>query len=384
VAGDFSSDFSSDFNVYVPPQPVVNVVAPVVIPCTVYSGAASVVAVGGTSVIAIYGQVLGGFIQNPASATNQGIATVENLYVDLIDAAGTSIDPETFVLAPGEYLSVPSGTTLNIWVNAATSGHKFSCVMFQPVTQHPPSPQSGTFPPSSPTSMVSVIPSYVYEEYSDDDDVQAFFAAYNAEAQSYIDGFNNLNLPVYTGVVVSGALLDWVGNGLYGVPRPSLSSGTSRKIGLLNTYEFNSLKMNVSKTLTTSGTINSSDDVYKRVITWGFFKGDGKILNARWLKRRIMRFLYGTAGENYPVSSTYPVSITFGVGNAISITLVSTTAKLIGGALMNRFKLNTTKMNHGNIQVTPGSAAPNSQLWKEAATSGACELPFQFNYTIVT
>lgn len=351
---------------------------------TIYPSAAYQIVIGGQPVVAIYGGALGGIIQNPASALDQGIAVAESLYVNVAGAAGDVAGPTTSVLAPGDSTLIPPGTLISVSVSAVTSGHRFSCVVLQPATQYPPTMQTGAFPPAAPTSMVAVIPSYVYQEYSDDDDVQAFFAAYNGEAQAYISGFNSLNLPIYTDDVISGALLDWVGNGVYGVARPSLSSGVSRTIGLLNTYAFNTLVMNASKKIVTSGVTDSSDDVYKRVITWGYFKGDGKLINVRWLKRRIARFLYGINGTNYPVSSTYQISITFGVGNAVSITLAGPQSKLIGGALMNTFKFNTTLMNYYKIQVTPISPLPNAQLWAEAVASGTCEMPFQFNYTVVT
>ena len=59
-------------------------------------------------------------------------------------------------------------------------------------------PQTGTFPPSGPTTQTQLLPSYIYQEYSDDDDLQAFAASYNSLAQQYINTLNSLNLPIYT------------------------------------------------------------------------------------------------------------------------------------------------------------------------------------------
>jgi len=55
------------------------------------------------------------------------------------------------------------------------------------------------FPPLGLTTQTSVIPSYPYKQYEDDDDIQSFFASYNNIAQEYINTINSLNLPIYTG-----------------------------------------------------------------------------------------------------------------------------------------------------------------------------------------
>lgn len=46
----------------------------------------------------------------------------------------------------------------------------------------------------------SIIPAYPYTQYNDDPDIVAFFDAYNKLAQGYLDYFNNLNLPCWTGL----------------------------------------------------------------------------------------------------------------------------------------------------------------------------------------
>ena len=386
MSGDFSPDFSPDFNQWVTPpvRPALTIAPPVVVPTTPYPGATHKVKVGGTPVVAIYSNMAGGIIQNPASAADQGIAAAEPLFVNFAGDATLGQIGSTIELDLGESVTVPPGDARDVSVNAATSGHLFSCVVFQPQTQYPPTPQGGSFPPPSPTGMTSVIPSYLYQEYSDDEDLQAFFDAYNGQAQSYIAAFNALNLPIYTNHVISGALLDWVGRGLYGVPRPYLSSAQLRTVGRLNTYQMNTLRPNESRTTVLNGSVNSSDDAYKRVITWGFFKGDGKYIGVRWLKRRIARFLFGADGANFPVSSTYQISISFGVGNVVSITLLTRVTTLVRSARLNTSRMNTTRMNYSSIQLSPLTPLPNAQLWKEAVQSGVCEMPFQYTYTIVT
>lgn len=82
------------------------------------------VATGGTPVTAASGPLNGGWIENPTTAT-------ENLYIDMVgtpastdaDAAGTT----TTVVVPGQIFTIPAiATGVNVKINAATSGHKFS------------------------------------------------------------------------------------------------------------------------------------------------------------------------------------------------------------------------------------------------------------------
>ena len=44
-----------------------------------------------------------------------------------------------------------------------------------------------------------VIRSYLYQQYADDEDLQAFVAWFNAEGQEYVGWFASISLPVYTG-----------------------------------------------------------------------------------------------------------------------------------------------------------------------------------------
>jgi hypothetical protein len=66
-----------------------------------------------------------------------------------------------------------------------------------------------------------ILKSYPYQQYQDDPNIVAFFDAYNSIAQGYMDYVLGLNLPIYT--QLSGPLLDWVGQGLYGFQRPTIS-----------------------------------------------------------------------------------------------------------------------------------------------------------------
>jgi hypothetical protein len=93
-------------------------------------GLASVVTAGGTPVNAIGPMPNGGFITNPASASDQGLGAAENLYIDPVGAAGLNGNGTTFVLAPGQTWTVIPGQSTPTSVNAASSGHKFSVVVW--------------------------------------------------------------------------------------------------------------------------------------------------------------------------------------------------------------------------------------------------------------
>ena len=84
---------------------------------------------GGTSqqIMAVNAGRHGFLIQNPCTATEQGIATAENAYVNFTAAAATNTNVNTAVLSPCSSFSMgidgPYIDTEAINVNAATTGH---------------------------------------------------------------------------------------------------------------------------------------------------------------------------------------------------------------------------------------------------------------------
>jgi hypothetical protein len=217
-------------------------------------------------------------------------------------------------------------------VNAHSNGHKFTAIAIQPFSSF--SPYTGSFPPIGPTTLQNTIPSYLYKEYDDDQDLQAFVYAYNQISQTYLDWFNTINLPIYTGL--SAPLLDWVAQGLYGLARPTLFSynftttGTFGKIqfGTYNYGKFDVLENITNVTVT-------SDDIYKRILTWHFYKGDGKNVNALWMKRRVARFIYGVNGTDYQ-QPTSNISIMFTPTGQMTITILSGLAQIGNGTIFGR------------------------------------------------
>jgi len=165
--------------------------------------------------------------------------------------------------------------------------------------------------------LTKTIPSYLYQQYADDDDLQAFVASYNTLTQEYVDTFNNLGLPIYTGL--SGDLLDWVGAGIYGYPRPVIPGAGAASIGPLNTYGPDYFVPLNSQETTPAVVFTTTDDLYKRLLTWHFYKGDGKVFNIEWLKRRIMRFLLGENGTAPAITNTFNVSVVFSAPYTVDV-----------------------------------------------------------------
>ena len=176
------------------------------------------------------------------------------------------------------------------------------------------------FPPSAPETLADIIPAYLYTQYNDDDNVRAFFDAYNAAAQYYLDWFNDVNLPVYTGL--SGSLLDWIANGLYDIYRPTIEVVGSAPVGPLNTWRLNTVTLNSFVPAVASTFFTATDDVFKRILTWHLYKGDGKIFTLLWLKRRVLRFLLGANGVDVNVADTSGISITIS-GDTVEINITN-------------------------------------------------------------
>lgn len=155
----------------------------------------------------------------------------------------------------------------------------------------------------------TVIPSYLYAEYATDKYLKAFINAYNAIAQGYLNWFTATPLGIWTSDAISGPLLDWCANGLYGIPRPIILTPAQTVSGAFNAVPFNTVPFNTNPIVQSSTAIPASDDIYKRTLTWILYLGDGKQISLTWLKKRLARFLYGTNGTDISVDQIWNVSI---------------------------------------------------------------------------
>jgi hypothetical protein len=208
-----------------------------------------------------------------------------------------------------------------------------------------------------PTTVQNLVGSYLYWQYNDDSDLQAFVDSYNTICQQILNTFNLINLPVYAGnTLIVGPLLDWVAEGIYGCKRPILSSGTLKAEGTYDSLPYDTVALNYLKSFGTITQIVTGDDVFKRILTWNLYKGDGRIFNVRWLKRRVMRFLTGINGTDPGINQTYQVSVSFTGAHGVTIDLT-------------RF-----------VTANPSSELPATL--QAAVLSGAVQLPFQFAFTV--
>ena len=219
-----------------------------------------------------------------------------------------------------------------------------------------------------------LIPAYVYQQYADDAYMQGIFAAYNSIAQDYLDWFANIGLPIYTGL--SGPLLDWVATGLYGIIRPTLQTAYVPNKGPFASVSFAGGVPYAGGLNSKSQSTTVTDDIYKRIITWSFYKGDGQVFNIPWLKRRVIRFLYGTSGQDVAIASVYGVGVTMSTVSGVpTITITMDTSKLYAPQ---------TNLSYGNNGGTAAGATilQLAYILQQALNSGVCPLPFNFSYTV--
>jgi hypothetical protein len=80
-------------------------------------------------------QIIGGTITNPVEAEDQGLTIAEPLFVDFTGPAYHYVTGTTSELAPGESIEIPADCLNGAWVNALTSGHKFTVVLRQTVPE---------------------------------------------------------------------------------------------------------------------------------------------------------------------------------------------------------------------------------------------------------
>ncbi|MHB8388144.1 MAG: hypothetical protein ACYDBH_01025 [Acidobacteriaceae bacterium] len=189
-----------------------------------------------------------------------------------------------------------------------------------------------------------IIGAYPYFQYASDEQIQAFFGGENQLVQTYLNWFNQTPLGVYTSAGINGSLLDWIANGIYGIPRPVISTESTTFNGGLNSSALNTSALNGDVILRSGTAQIANDDIYKRILTWWLYRGDGKQMNVQWLKRRVMRFLTGANGSDIVPGTPQP-SVTIS-GTAITIITIT--------SLSNQAAVNTlTAFLGSNVLLMP-------------------------------
>ncbi|HBQ8793955.1 TPA: hypothetical protein L9B16_004671, partial [Klebsiella quasipneumoniae] len=219
-----------------------------------------------------------------------------------------------------------------------------------------------------------IIKSYLYTQYNDDDDLQAFVSAYNSMAQEIYSWMVNANLPIFVGGYNSGDQLKWLARGIYGVKPPVLVSGKQTIYGSYNAVMFNQLPFNGRQVVDQSEQVVVSDDLFKRIMTWNFYKGDGFHFTIPWLKRRIMRFLTGADGVDVINDQRWSVSVLFS-GSGASISIVKGYRKLTDSSLYNSFTFNSRVFNQKTSVLIKITNYEYASLFKQAFDSGLLHMP---------
>ncbi|MDN4239071.1 hypothetical protein OA819_19045 [Citrobacter freundii] len=220
-----------------------------------------------------------------------------------------------------------------------------------------------------------IIRSYLYTQYNDDDNIRAFVTAYNTMAKNIYDWMRTANLPIFVGGYNSGDQLRWIARGIYGVKPPVLASGRQLVLGVFNTFTFNTVPFNTRKVINQSSQVVVSDDLFKRIMTWNFYKGDGFYFTIPWLKRRIMRFLTGVNGVDVVNDQHWSISVLFSGGGA-SVSIIKGFRKLTDSSVYNAQTFNSRAYNQKTSVLIKSNEYEYASLFKQAFDSGLLHMPF--------
>lgn len=226
-------------------------------------------------------------------------------------------------------------------------------------------------------TLTDIIPAYLYQQYADDVDLQAFFSALNSLSQGYLDWFNQYPLSLYTDNNISGLLLDWVGQGLYSAYRPVISTSSINEYGPYSTTAYGSLSPYSVLTINESVTaVVANDDIYKRLLTWNLYLNDGKQASITWLRRRVARFLYGENGSDVSPDDYLDVGISF-----TSTYAVQGYARVPYASMDAPYSATTLDTVSTKLNIT----IPNDymgQTFQILFEQGILQAPFQIQYTV--
>ncbi|EAA1780501.1 hypothetical protein P2T82_004380 [Salmonella enterica] len=220
-----------------------------------------------------------------------------------------------------------------------------------------------------------IIRSYLYTQYNDDDNIRAFVAAYNTMAKNIYDWMRSANLPIFIGGYNAGDQLRWIARGIYGVKPPVLASGRHLVIGAFNTCTFNTVPFNTRRVINQSEQVVVSDDLFKRIMTWNFYKGDGFYFTIPWLKRRIMRFLTGVNGVDVVNDQHWSISVLFS-GSGASVSIIKGFRKLTDSSVYNTQTFNSRAYNQKTSVLIKSNEYEYASLFKQAFDSGLLHMPF--------
>lgn len=222
-----------------------------------------------------------------------------------------------------------------------------------------------------------IIRSYLYVQYNTDKDLQSLVDSYNHFAQTFYDSLKDTPFPVFTGEKIGGDLLTWVVKGIYGVDRPLLVNVKTELRGVYNHLQYNTLPYADFKREVTNEQPTNDDDLFKRILTWNFYRGDGFNFTVAWFKRRIVRFLTGEFGTAGATDAHFSVSVIF-EENQIIVRIQRQYRSLSGYGLFGRQLFNQRVYNDITTSSYNVGTYPYARLFQQAFQSGLLHMPFYF------
>lgn len=223
-----------------------------------------------------------------------------------------------------------------------------------------------------------IIRSYLYTQYNTDADLQALVDSHNDLAQEIYDWLRTTTPPVFVGENTVGSLLTWAVKGIYGQDRPVLVTRREQIVGTFNNLNYNSLAYAAFRQEETVEFPVFDDDLFKRILTWNFYRGDGFNFTVSWFKRRIMRFLLGSNGHDIPNDAHYSISVIF-AENEMTISVQKQYRKLSGNVLFGKLVYNTFPYNDTTSTSYEVGNYPYASLFQKAFSSGLLNMPFYLN-----
>lgn len=188
---------------------------------------------------------------------------------------------------------------------------------------------------------------YLYWQWRGDPYLKVFVDTYNELSDQYLDEIRNLNLPNF--YTKSGLWLDYVAKNIYGISRKQVLYAHNLIYRGLNTVTPNVVDPNAARIIKYSTAHTMSDEEFKKVIQWNFYKGDGFCFSIPYLKRRIIRFL------NITCSNVIDI-------NDISIQVQDKKFKI---TILNEL-----------------ANSPFMTLLRDVISNGLINLPFMFNFVL--
>lgn len=133
---------------------------------------------------------------------------------------------------------------------------------------------------------------FAYDQWQGIPEVVAYFGATKHFTHEIIRELTEKSFSDY--FKFKGDMLDYIALCIYGEMRPAyLNSGDYKAFGALNSLPLNQDPLNSTKVMWDTDGEAVTDEIFRRIITWNFYKGDGRMPSIPWIKRRCKRFLTG-------------------------------------------------------------------------------------------